>query len=323
MCAKKFIVLFNPIQMNKFIVTGGAGFIGSHLVEFLSSNGNTVIIIDDLSSGHLVNVKNLKGEIFIFKCGVADFDFNSIDDVECVFHLAAQASVPYSIDHFVESSTKNLVGTFKVIDFCTKKGIPLVYATSSSVYGNLPLGKEDSDIQLLSPYATDKYCMEMYAKAYYNLKGLSSFGLRFFNVYGPKQDASNPYSGVISIFVDRLIKGEPITVYGGYQTRDFVFVDDVVNCIFKAYKYLLLNKVAKVSNVLTGQSISINHLVKCISGIIEIDPLCIYEELPNGDPEISLGSVDQMENLLEVNSCDFKLIEFGLEKTIDYFKNKE
>lgn len=307
--------------MKKFIVTGGAGFIGSHLVELLTSNGHKVIIIDNLSSGYETNIINIKGEIILHKCNVEDFDFYSLNEIECVFHLAAQASVPYSIDHFVESSTKNLVSTFKVIDYCTEKGIPLVYATSSAVYGNLPLGKEDSGIELLSPYATDKFCMEMYTKASYNLKGLRSFGLRFFNVYGPRQDASNPYSGVISIFIDRLLRQDPITVNGGHQTRDFVFVKDVVGCIFKAYEYLLANKSAEVSNVLTGESISINDLVKYISKIIKINPSCVYKDLPAGDPEISLGSIDLMEKLLNVKASSFKSIEFGLNETISHIKN--
>ncbi len=307
--------------MKKFIVTGGAGFIGSHLVELLTSNGHKVIIIDNFSSGYESNISSIKGDLILIRCNVENFDFYSLTDIDCVFHLAAQASVPYSIDHFVESSTKNLVSTFKVIDYCTEMGIPLVYATSSAVYGNLPFGKENSGIELLSPYATDKFCMELYTKASYNLKGLRSFGLRFFNVYGPRQDPRNPYSGVISIFIDRLLRQDDITVNGGHQTRDFIFVKDVVNCIFKSYEFLIVNKGAYVSNVLTGESISINDLVKHISKIIKINPSCIYKELPNGDPEISLGSIELMEKLLNVKASSFKSIEFGLNETILHMKN--
>lgn len=307
--------------MKKFIVTGGAGFIGSHLVELLTSNGHKVIIIDNFSSGYESNISSIKGDLILIRCNVENFDFYSLTDIDCVFHLAAQASVPYSIDHFVESSTKNLVSTFKVIDYCTEMGIPLVYATSSAVYGNLPFGKENSGIELLSPYATDKFCMELYTKASYNLKGLRSFGLRFFNVYGPRQDPRNPYSGVISIFIDRLLRQDDITVNGGHQTRDFIFVKDVVNCIFKSYEFLIVNKGAYVSNVLTGESISINDLVKHISKIIKINPSCIYKELPNGDPEISLGSIELMEKLLNVKASSFKSIEFGLNETISHMKN--
>lgn len=304
--------------MKKFVVTGGCGFIGSHLVELLTSMGNSVIVIDDLSSGYVSNIEKIDGNIIFEKIAVQNFNFFSLDNIECVFHLAAQASVPYSIDHFFESSSANILSTFKVIEFCNKRSIPLVYATSSAVYGNLPFGSETGGIELLSPYAADKYCMEMYAATSYNLNGLSSFGLRFFNVYGPKQDSSNPYSGVISIFIDRISRGEMITINGGYQTRDFVYVKDVVNCIYKAYKSLLENNRANVVNILTGNSISINELVLNISNVLNKKPICDYKELPVGDPESSLGSTELMEKLLKVNSLDFVKVESGLRETIAY-----
>lgn len=308
--------------MKKFVVTGGCGFIGSHLVELLISLGNSVTIIDDLSSGFYSNIENIPGEITFLQEKVEHFNFQSLGETACVFHLAAQASVPYSIDHFYLSSSTNLLSTFKVIEFCTERKIPMVYATSSAVYGNLPYGSETEGIELLSPYAVDKYCMEMYTAANFNLKGSPSFGLRFFNVYGPRQDASNPYSGVISLFVDKLSRGESITINGGYQTRDFVFVKDVVNCLFRAYEYLLKNKTAKVANILTGKSISIDELVSYISGIMDVKPICNYRALPAGDPEISLGSTILMESLLAVDQSSFVNIESGLRETIAYMTKK-
>jgi UDP-glucose 4-epimerase len=308
--------------MKKFVVTGGCGFIGSHLVELLVSLGHSVIIIDDLSSGFRSNIENISGDITLIQEKVENFNFDSLDKIDCLFHLAAQASVPYSIEQFFTSSSTNMLSTFRVIDFCTNRTIPMVYATSSAVYGNLSFGSETEGIELLSPYATDKYCMEMYTAANFNLKGISSFGLRFFNVYGPRQDASNPYSGVISLFVDRLNRGEPITINGGYQTRDFVFVKDVVNCLFKAYNYVLVNNAAKISNVLTGKSISIDTLVINISNIMNVKPLCNYRELSAGDPESSMGSTLLMETLLNVNTADFVDIESGLKQTIAYLTKK-
>lgn len=304
--------------MKKFVVTGGCGFIGSHLVELLVSMGHSVIVIDDLSSGFISNIENITGDISLIQEKVEHFDFSSLGKTAGVFHLAAQASVPYSIDNFVASSSTNLLSTFKLIEYCTAQNIHMVYATSSAVYGNLPFGSETEGIELLSPYATDKYCMEMYTAANFNLKGVSSFGLRFFNVYGPRQDASNPYSGVISLFVDRLSRGESITINGGYQTRDFVFVKDVVKCIYKAYIHLLDNAGAKVSNVLTGKSISIDELVVNIGAIMDIKPVCNYRELSDGDPVSSLGSTVVMESLLKVNVADFIDIETGLKETIAY-----
>ncbi len=304
--------------MKTFVVTGGCGFIGSHLTELLVSMGHSVLVVDDLSSGYLSNLAGVERGLVVRQEKAEHFDFDSLGEIECVFHLAAQASVPYSIDHFVESSSGNLLSTFKVIEFCTARAIPLVYATSSAVYGNLPLGSETEGIELLSPYAADKYCMEMYTAANFNLKGARSFGLRFFNVYGPRQDPSSPYSGVISLFIDRLGRGEAITVNGGYQTRDFVFVRDVVNCVYKAYEYLLEHRASKVANVLTGKSISIDQLVTHLSDLMRVTPKCVYRELPLGDPAASQGSTALMESLLGVHAGDFVSVRTGLAQTIAY-----
>ncbi len=303
--------------IKRFVVTGGCGFIGSHLVELLVSFGHTVFVIDDLSSGYLSNIEGLDGDIVIFSENVQNFDFGSLQDIAGVFHLAAQASVPYSIDHFFESSSANMLSTFRVIEFCTERKIPMVYATSSAVYGNLPFGSESGMIELLSPYATDKYSMEMYTMANFNLNSLPSFGLRFFNVYGPRQDASSPYSGVISLFVDRIAKGLPITINGGHQTRDFIYVKDVVQCIYKSYQYLLTNNSVKVSNVLTGKSISIDELVENLSSLMNKQPARVYQPLPQGDPVSSLGSTENLEMLLGVKCSDFVSIDDGLRETIN------
>lgn len=308
--------------MGSMIVTGGCGFIGSHLVELLVEKGHKVYIVDDLSAGYIKNVDVSSDRVSVVQQKVEEFDFYSLGKVDAVFHLAAQASVPYSVMNFVKSSTTNLVSTFKVIEYCTFHKIPLVYATSSAVYGNLPFGLETGEIELLSPYATDKYCMEMYTKANYNLNGARSFGLRFFNVYGPRQDSSNPYSGVISIFADRLIKKQPITINGGYQTRDFVFVKDVVACLYKAYEYLLTNSKAEVSNILTGKSISIDELVGFLGEILDTHPECIYKPLPPGDPESSLGSIEIMEHLLNVKASNFVGVQEGLIATVEYIKEE-
>jgi UDP-glucose 4-epimerase len=306
--------------MKKFVVTGGCGFIGSHLIELLAGKGYSVFIIDDLSSGYVSNISWINGDITVFEAKVENFDFYSIGSVDAVFHLAAQASVPFSIDNFVSSSGSNMLSTFKVIEYCTRYNIPMVYATSSAVYGNLPFGVETGEIELLSPYATDKYCMEMYATANFKLRGIRSFGLRFFNVYGPRQDASNPYSGVISIFADRMLKGLPITINGGYQTRDFVYVKDVVSCLFGSYEYLLQNKLAEISNILTGESISINQLVDYLAEIINVNPERNYRELPAGDPIKSLGSTEQMCRILGVQTESFIKIKEGLVETINYIR---
>ena len=164
---------------------------------------------------------------------VIDTDFTSLDHFDGVFHLAAQASVPLSINNLYESSSNNLLSSLKIIELCAETSTPLVYASSSAVYGNLDIGDDDNLVDLISPYSADKRMLEIYCDMAFKLYNLRSFGLRFFNVYGPRQDPTNPYSGVISIFADKILKGEAITINGGAQTRDFIYVGDVVRGIWE------------------------------------------------------------------------------------------
>lgn len=311
------------MKKNTFLVTGGCGFIGSHLVEKLLKENNKVIIIDDLSTGYLENINKDNQDLMVYLDKVENFNFDLLDKVDGVFHLAAQASVPISIKFFYNSSKSNMLSTFKIIEFCEKNKTPLVYASSSAIYGNLPFGQENGDIQLLSPYAADKFSTEMYLSSSNSVNSLPSFGLRFFNVYGPKQDPSSPYSGVISIFINRLLNNKPLIVNGGYQTRDFVFVDDVVHCLIKAFYFLKKNKKAYVSNILTGKSISINFLVASLAKILDVKPLCNYKDLPKGDPELSEGCIKKMESFFNVNINNFVNLKKGLEETINWEKNKK
>ena len=195
-----------------------------------------------MSAGDLDNLNSIIEAIDFYQAKIEKFDFVKIGRVDAVIHLAAQASVPVSVECFRDSSSTNLLGTISVLDFCRRHDIPLVYASSSAIYGDLALGDDECEkIDLLSPYAVDKYVMEIYAKAAFRLYGLSSIGLRFFNVYGPRQDAKSPYSGVISVFADRLINGKSIVINGGHQTRDFIYINDVVNAF-----YIVLNSCFKL-----------------------------------------------------------------------------
>ena len=193
-------------DQNTWLVTGGAGFIGSHLVEDLISYNQKVVCIDDFSSGF---EKNLKNNVFldVVDNKVQNINFKNFGvKFKGIFHLAAQASAPKSIDDFFLSSSNNLTSSLKVMQIAKELKVPLVYASSSAVYGNLPIGNDGkSDFNILSPYAMDKITMENYANLAKKLFNTTSIGLRFFNVYGPRQDPSNPYSGVISKFIHNLI----------------------------------------------------------------------------------------------------------------------
>ena len=304
--------------MSKFLVTGGAGFIGSHLVDYLVDQGSKVLVIDNLSTGTLSNLEKSIDHIDFYNCSIDEFDLSQFSRVKAVFHLAAQASVPYSIKHFYQSSKSNMTGAFNVIDFCSKNDIPLIYASSSAVYGNSAMGVEADSVETLSPYAMDKFALELYAKLANDLYMLKSFGLRFFNVYGPRQDSSSPYSGVISIFISKMLNEEIITVNDGTQSRDFIFIADVVNGLINAYHYLEKKNQSTICNLLTGKSVTINSLVVELSRIINIAPRIKYCELPIGDPKISMGSDLIMRDILL--DREFIDLKSGLKETVEWFR---
>ena len=311
------------MNMN-ILVTGGAGFIGSNLCDFLIANDNQVIVVDDLSTGHKSNLSSIFEKIEFYEEKIEKFDFNKVSNIDAIVHLAAQPSVLLSITNFADSSSVNLLGTINVIDYCRTKKIPFIYASSSAVYGDLTLGNDESKkIDLLSPYATDKYAMELYAKTAHKLYQLSSVGLRFFNVYGPRQDPGSPYSGVISIFADRMLEGREVAINGGHQTRDFVYVKDVVNTIHRAIVLASRSVVCEVSNVLTGKSVTIDYLADQMMDIVGIDVNKTYQNLPVGDPEQSDGTVEKMARLFSIETARFLELKEGLQETIQYIESSE
>lgn len=307
----------------RYLITGGAGFIGSHLSERLIFEGHEVVIIDNLSTGYESNLKNIKDNIIFYKESIETFDFRIKNNFCAVIHLAAQPSVPLSVNDFYNSSSSNLIGTIKIIEFCRIYNIPLVYASSSAVYGGLQIGDDTKNlIDILSPYAADKFAMELYARMAYKTYQLSSVGLRFFNVYGPRQDPSSPYSGVISIFVDRILRSKSITINGGHQSRDFIYVDDVVDVISKAIDLAINNNVCEISNVLTGKAVTIDYIADIVIDLIGIRVNKIYQKLELGDPEKSDGTISNMEELFSTNIELFTTLQKGLRNTIHHIENK-
>jgi UDP-glucose 4-epimerase len=302
----------------RFLVTGGCGFIGSHLTIALLARGDAVVVIDDLSSGVRTNLPVTDDRLDCIVARAQDVDLAGLGPFHGAFHLAAQASVPLSIEQFYDSSMTNLASTLRVMAHCSQAQVPLVYASSSAVYGNLPLGDEAGAIDLLSPYAADKFTSEVYAAMAQTLYGLRSYGLRFFNVYGPRQPPDSPYSGVIAIFVGRLLMGEALHINGGHQTRDFVFVADVVRGLLAAHAYLENRAVATCSNLLTGRSISIDQLADQLSAIVGVTPERVYRALPAGDPAASLGDRRLMDRQLELGAMTS--LEDGLTATIDWMR---
>ena len=305
------------------LVTGGAGFIGSNLVDYLINKGIQVTVIDNLSSGKLLNLRESINKITFIKDDLESYDLKTLDKIDYVIHLAAQASVPFSISNFKESSNINLKSSINIIDYCSKNKIPLVYASSSAIYGELPNGDDSfSKIDLISPYAADKYFLEVYSQISNKLYNLSSFGLRFFIVFVPRQDSTNSYSGVISIFADRILQAKEITINGGFQTRDFVYVSDVIGIIYEAL-FLVSNKpICKISNVLTGMSVTIDHLAEEIISIVGSKVSKNYSDMLIGDPVKSDGNTENMSDLFKINIKSLTTLHAGLTKTIESIKNQ-
>tara|TARA_B100001248_G_scaffold262736_1_gene261968 strand:+ start:23745 stop:24671 length:927 start_codon:yes stop_codon:yes gene_type:complete len=301
-----------------YLVTGGAGFIGSHLVEALLASGNTVTIIDDLSSGSEDNLAAIQGAAFI-DAKLQDYNLKKLEAIDGIFHLAAQVSVPLSIKDFKNSSINNIASSLNVLDHAKEKQTPVVYASSSAVYGNLPAGDdEQAQVHLKSPYAADKYCLEQYAKTCHELFQLPSMGMRFFNVYGPRQDPNNPYSGVISIFIKQFIEQRPITLFGGEQTRDFIFVKDIAKLLIKGMQRLHGKPCCEVTNIGTGHSISIQALAELLAKLFNTQLNAQYSPLPAGDPLHSTCISKHLTTLLEVTQKDFLPLKEGLRQTIEY-----
>ena len=308
----------------KILLTGGAGFIGSNLTDLLIDKGHEVVIIDDLSTGKKDNLSSHleTNTIKLIESKVEDVDLSTYSDFDGVIHLAAQASVPLSVSDFKNSSTTNLMSSLNVFNFCINNKLPLIYASSSAVYGELESGNDRSDtIDLLTPYSVDKYVMELYSRVLFKLKDLSSIGLRFFNVYGPRQDPSSPYSGVISIFIDRLLDNKKVHINGGSQTRDFVFIDDVVGCIYDSLILSSDKLINKNINILTGKETSIDELVDQISEQLGVVPEKEYLPLQIGDPLKSNGNIETMVEFLRKDVNIFSDLSQGLEKTINYIKD--
>ena len=305
-----------------YAVTGGAGFIGSHLIEKLILSKKKIVCIDDLSSGYVANLP-VDNKIKLLKMGVQFIDITQMPKIDGIFHLAAQASVPKSIDDFYNSSANNLLSTLKVWDLAIKLNIPVVYATSSAVYGNLSMGDDTIDkYDILSPYAQDKLTMEDYANMAWKIYHCRSIGLRFFNVYGPRQDPTNPYSGVISIFIDKLLNNMPVTVNGGHQTRDFIYVSDIVDVLLKSMELVNENPLCTIFNVGTGKSVTIDELLLTLIKITKTEPDIIKKKLPPGDPERSSGTYKKLERILKIGTNSFTSLDTGLLETVTYYHNQ-
>jgi UDP-glucose 4-epimerase len=301
----------------KAIITGGAGFIGSNLAEVLS-RGNGVIIVDDLSTGNEANIRGL--DIEFVKGSVTDLDLlrTTFKDADYVFHQAAIPSVPRSIKDPISTNEANVNGTLNVLVAAMDVGVKkVIYASSSSVYGDTPElpKREDMKPNPLSPYAVTKLMGEYYCKVFNDVYDLKTVSLRYFNVYGPKQDPYSDYAAVIPKFIKRVQEGKPPIIYGdGNQTRDFTSVDDVVSANILAAG----SDAEGVYNVATGKRITINELAKEIMAIMGRDLNPIHEKPREGDVLHSLGDITKAKKDFGYEPGDN--LEENLKDTVNWFR---
>lgn len=304
------------------LVTGGAGFIGSHIAAGLIDRGARVRIIDDLSTGHLENVTEIGGDIDFIQASLTDTKALSraLQNVEWVFHEAAIPSVPRSVAEPAETHEASVNATFSLLLAARQHKIRrLVYAASSSAYGDQPElpKREDMRPDPLSPYAVAKLVGEYYCQVFSRVYGLETVSLRYFNVFGPRQDPGSQYSGVISRFIDALLNGEQPTIYGdGEQSRDFTYISNVVDANLKAAESE--SAVGRVINIANGQRVTINQvfeMVKKLTGRTSLQAL--YAPTRTGDVRDSLADLSLARSLLAFEPR--VQLEAGLRSTIDWW----
>lgn len=291
----------------RILVTGGAGFIGSHTVDLLLAQEREVVVLDNLSSGKLENLNLKHPNLELIEGDVLEYPLiaDLIKNCDAVLHLAAIASVPKSIIQPIYTTQVNVQGLLHVLQAITevKPSVRLVYASSSAIYGQpsqLPCREDRAfDYQPLSPYALQKQQDEQWANLYAPLHQISSLGLRYFNVYGERQDPSSPYSGVISLFIDAYQKDQEATVFGdGTQTRDFIYVGDVARANWLA----LQSSVTGMLNIATGRPQTILELIQCIEATGNHPLKKRFAAPRSGDIYASYANVEKAKQVLDFQS---------------------
>ena len=309
--------------MGSYLITGGAGFIGSHLTEELTRRGDHVRVADSLITGKRRNLEHIPGVEFL-EGDLADLSFatRAVHGMDYVLHQAAIPSVPRSVADPITSNRANVDASLNVLVAARDAGVRrVVYAGSSSAYGDtatLPK-HEGLPAQPLSPYALQKYVGEQYCQMFTRLYGLETVTIRYFNVFGPRQDPGSPYSGVISLFLTALLEGRQPTIYGdGGQTRDFTYVANVVDGVLRACE--AKDAPGEVINVATGGRISLNQILDVMNTIVGTRLRPIYEDARAGDVMHSQADISKAQRLL--GYTPLVTLEEGLRHTLEWCRTE-
>ena len=306
----------------RYMVTGGAGFIGSNTVDELVQRGHSVVVLDDLSSGKEENLSNVCNKITLIKSSITEIEAvrNAMHEAEYVLHLAARTSVPRSVKDPLETNRINIEGTLNVLVAAKEKKVKrVVFAASSAAYGETPtLPKvETMQPQPISPYGVTKYVGELYGQAFLKCYGLETVSLRYFNIFGPRQDPSSPYTGVLAKFCTAFLEHTQPVVFGdGQQTRDFTFVDNAVHANLLACE--APNLAGKVFNIGCGGRISLNEVLATLRKISGKALEAKYDRPRQGDILDSQADISQARALL--GYAPQVGFEEGLRRTFDWYR---
>jgi len=307
----------------KVLVTGGAGFIGSHLVERLLREGFEVRVLDNFSTGRLENLAAVASSIELITGDICDYSVvtEAMRAVEVVFHQAALCSVARSVEFPQPTNDVNIGGTLNILLAARDENVKrVVCASSSSVYGNTPvLPKQETHSPTPeSPYAVTKFTGELYCRNFYQLFGLETFSLRYFNVFGPRQVLDSPYAAVIPKFIDAILRGEPPVIYGdGQQSRDFSYIDNVVKANLLAMKAQA--GFGEAFNIACGQQTSVSQLASYLMELVGLAIKPVHRETRAGDVRHSLADISKAETLLGYHPTTGLLA--GLESTLEWYRN--
>jgi nucleoside-diphosphate-sugar epimerase len=307
--------------MNSYLITGGAGFIGSHLAEELVRRGHRVRVLDSLITGKRENLDHVRGVEFI-EGDLADLSAcrRAVEGMTYVLHQGAIPSVPRSVQDPITSNRSNVEGSLNILVAARDARVKrLVYAGSSSAYGDTPTlpKREDMPPNPLSPYALQKLVAEQYCQIFTRLYGFETVTIRYFNVFGPRQDPGSPYSGVISLFATALLAGRRPVIYGdGEQTRDFTYVANVVDGVLRACE--APRAVGEVINVATGTRISLNQLLRTMNRYVGTELAATYEAPRAGDVRDSQADISKARELL--GYAPIVNLDDGLASTIAWFR---
>jgi len=310
------------MKNSKIIVTGGAGFIGSNLSRRLIKDKNKVIIIDDLSSGNYNNIKDLQktGQVEFIKGTITDLNLlkKTFKEADYVFHQAAIASIPKSIEDPIKSNDVNVNGTLNVLVAARENNVKkVIFASSCAIYGDKPTLPKNEDMMPhpIAPYSANKLTAEYYCNVFTKVYDLKTIALRYFNVYGPRQDPNGDYAAVIPKFISMVLKNKPPVIFGdGLQTRDFIYVTDVVNANITAAE----SKETGIFNIAGGKQVSINEIVKNIMQITGKNLQPVYKKPRLGDIIHSYADISKAREKLKFEP-QFSLKD-GLKETINWFQ---